>query len=284
MEVGVFYFPTDYGINIAELAQALEDRGFDSLFVPEHTHIPLSRSTPFPGGGELPKRYSHTHDPFVALAFAAAATKKLKVGTGICLVPQHDPIVTAKAIATLDQLSGGRFVFGIGAGWNDDEMENHGVRYETRFKLMREYVLAMKALWTAGRGVVPRRVREVRSGVVVAQAAAAPASADHSGRRERPYAAPRDQLLRRLVPPPARRLRRRPRGRAAASHGGREGTQSLDADDHRVRRGQRRQGAGGLREGRHPERAARRSPTTAATRSCAISTRSRRWPSSEVAA
>ena len=148
MDVGVFYFPTDYGIDIAELARALEDRGFRSLFVPEHTHIPLSRKTPFPGGGELPKRYAHTHDPFVALSFAAAATKKLLVGTGILLVPQHEPIVTAKAIASLDRLSGGRFVFGIGGGWNVDEMENHGARHATRFKQMREYVLAMKELWT----------------------------------------------------------------------------------------------------------------------------------------
>ena len=148
MRVGAFYFPTDYGINIAELARALEDRGFDSLFVPEHTHIPASRKSPFPGGGELPKRYSHTHDPFVALAFAAAATKKLKLGTGILLVPQHEPIVTAKAIASLDQLSGGRFIFGIGGGWNVEEMENHGAKYQTRFKQMREHVLAMKELWT----------------------------------------------------------------------------------------------------------------------------------------
>ena len=148
MDVGVFYFPVDYGINVAELAKALEDRGFGSLYVPEHTHIPLSRKTPFPGGGELPKRYAHTHDPFVALAFAAAATKKLKIGTGICLVPQHEPIVTAKAIASLDQLSGGRFVFGIGGGWNVDEMENHGATHKDRFKIMREHVLAMKALWT----------------------------------------------------------------------------------------------------------------------------------------
>ena len=99
-------------------------------------------------GGELPKRYSHTHDPFVGLAFAAAVTKKLKVGTGILLVPQHEPIATAKAIASLDQLSGGRFIFGIGGGWNEDEMENHGARYKTRFKQMREHVLAMKELWT----------------------------------------------------------------------------------------------------------------------------------------
>ena len=148
MGVGAFYFPTDYGINIAELAKALEDRGFDSLYLPEHTHIPASRKSPFPGGGELPKRYSHTHDPFVALSFAAAATKKLKLGTGILLVPQHEPIVTAKAIASLDELSGGRFVLGIGGGWNVDEMENHGARYETRFKQMREHVLAMKELWT----------------------------------------------------------------------------------------------------------------------------------------
>jgi probable F420-dependent oxidoreductase len=148
MDLGVCYFPTDYGIDMSELGRALEERGFASLFLPEHTHIPLSRRTPFPGGGDLPKRYSHTHDPFVALSFAAAATKTLTIGTGICLVPQHEPIVTAKAIASLDQLSGGRFVFGIGGGWNVDEMENHGARHENRFKIMRENVLAMKALWT----------------------------------------------------------------------------------------------------------------------------------------
>ena len=148
MRVGVFYFPTDYGIDITELARGLEERGFGSLYVPEHTHIPTSRRTPFPGGGELPKKYSHTYDPFVGLSFAAAATKKLLVGTGICLIPERDPIVTAKCVASLDQLSGGRFIFGIGGGWNVEEMENHGARYETRFKLMRERILAMKALWT----------------------------------------------------------------------------------------------------------------------------------------
>jgi len=148
MRVGVSYFPTDYGIDIRELARAAEERGFDSLFLPEHTHIPKSRRTPFPGGGDLPKAYSHTHDPFVALSFAAAATRKILLGTGICLIPQRDPIVTAKCVASLDQLSNGRFVFGVGGGWNVDEMENHGARYETRFKLMRERILAMKALWT----------------------------------------------------------------------------------------------------------------------------------------
>jgi len=148
MLVGGFYFPTDYGIAIDELARELEARGFESLFVCEHTHIPVSRRSPFPGGGELPKRYSHTHDPFVALSFAAAATRTLKLGTGTALVPQRDPIITAKSVASLDQLSGGRFIFGIGGGWNAEEMENHGVRYETRFKQLREHVLAMKALWT----------------------------------------------------------------------------------------------------------------------------------------
>ena len=148
MKVGVFYFPTDYGIDISELARALEDRGYESLYVCEHTHIPASRRTPFPGGGELPKHYVHTHDPFVALSFAAAATKNIKLGTGICLIPQRDPIITAKSVASLDQLSGGRFIFAMGGGWNVDEMENHGAKYDTRFKLLRERVLAMKEMWT----------------------------------------------------------------------------------------------------------------------------------------
>ncbi|MCG8543716.1 MAG: LLM class F420-dependent oxidoreductase [Alphaproteobacteria bacterium] len=148
MDIGVFIFPTDYTIQPAELAVALEERGFESLFTPEHTHIPTSRRTPFGGGGELPKKYAHTYDPFVALSFAAAATKRLKLGTGICLVIERDPIVTAKAVASLDRLSGGRFIMGIGGGWNVEEMENHGTQYETRFKLLRERMLAMKALWT----------------------------------------------------------------------------------------------------------------------------------------
>src|ERR671937_2310603 len=137
MQVGVYYFPTDYGIDIRELARALEERGFESLFVCEHTHIPVSRRTPFPGAGELPKRYAHTHDPFVALSFAAAATRTLKLGTGIALLPQRDTIITAKSVASLDQLSGGRFIFAIGGGWNVEEMENYGVRYESRFKIFR---------------------------------------------------------------------------------------------------------------------------------------------------
>lgn len=148
MHIGVYIFATDYSILMDELGPALEERGYESLFLAEHTHIPTSRLTPWPGGGDLPKEYWHTYDPFVALSFAATATSKLKLGTGICLVPQRDPFVTAKSVATLDMLSGGRFIFGIGGGWNVDEMQNHGAQYHTRFKLMRERVLAMKALWT----------------------------------------------------------------------------------------------------------------------------------------
>src|SRR3977135_239864 len=148
MLVGAFHFPTDYGIEISELARALEERGFESLFVCEPTHIPVSRRSPYPGGGELPKRYSHTHDPFVALSFAAAATRTLKLGTGISLVPQRDPIITPTTLARPDHLSNGRFIFAMGGGWNVEEMENHGARYDSRFKLLRERALAMKALWT----------------------------------------------------------------------------------------------------------------------------------------
>jgi probable F420-dependent oxidoreductase len=133
---------------IVEVARALEERGFESLFVPEHTHIPAARRTPWPGGAELPRQYSHTLDPFVGLAAAAAATTTLRLGTGICLLPQRDPIVTAKEVATLDLISGGRFELGIGAGWNVEEMENHGTRYETRFRVMVERAKAMQAIWT----------------------------------------------------------------------------------------------------------------------------------------
>jgi probable F420-dependent oxidoreductase len=148
MKYGVFIFPTDYSIRIDELARELEQRGLESLFVTEHTHIPASRRTPFPGGGELPKEYVHTLDPFVGLMAAAANTKRLVVGTGICLLIQHDPIVLAKTIATLDFLSNGRFVFGVGGGWNAEEMEDHGTVVATRFKLLEERVQAMREIWT----------------------------------------------------------------------------------------------------------------------------------------
>lgn len=148
MEIGAIIFATEYTIPIDELARELEQRGFGSLVLPEHTHIPTSRISPWPGGAELPREYSNTYDPFVALSFAAAATKTLKLATGICLVAQRDPIVTAKSVASLDVLSGGRVIFGIGGGWNVEEMNHHGVEYKTRFKQLREHVLAMKSLWT----------------------------------------------------------------------------------------------------------------------------------------
>jgi probable F420-dependent oxidoreductase len=147
MQIGAFIFATDYCMRMDELARELEQRGFDSLFLPEHTHIPTQRSSQYPGGGELRKEYWHTHDSFVALSYAAAATKTLKVATGIWLLPQHDTFSTAKSVASLDLMSGGRMIFGVGGGWNIEEMENHGVQYATRFKLLRERVLAMKELW-----------------------------------------------------------------------------------------------------------------------------------------
>ena len=148
MDIGVCIFNTDYAIRIEELARAVEQRGFESLWVPEHTHIPTSRRTPFPGGGELPRDYSHTLDPFIALTAAAAVTTTLKVGTGICLVIERDPIIMAKEVASLDFTSNGRFLFGIGRGWNAEEMENHGTAFKTRSRVLRERVLAMKEIWT----------------------------------------------------------------------------------------------------------------------------------------
>ena len=148
MKVGVLTFPTDYSVQPDELARLVEEHGFESLFVAEHTHIPSSRETPYPAGGELPTEYSHTYDPFVALTAAAAVTSELRLATGICLVVERDPIVTAKEVATLDRISGGRFMFGVGAGWNLEEMRNHGTDPHTRFSLMRERVEAMKAIWT----------------------------------------------------------------------------------------------------------------------------------------
>jgi len=148
MEFGAAIFFTDYSMAPVELAVALEERGFESLWAPEHSHIPLSRLSPFPQGGDLPKKYYDVMDPFVTLSAAAGATKRLKVGTGICLVVQRDPIQTAKQVATLDQISGGRFLFGIGAGWNAEEMADHGTDFASRFEVMRERVEAMKAIWT----------------------------------------------------------------------------------------------------------------------------------------
>jgi probable F420-dependent oxidoreductase len=148
MKYGVAIFPTDYAIRPDEVAQAAEQRGFESIFFPEHTHIPTSRRTPYPGGGELPREYSHTIDPFVAMTMAAAATKTLKLATGICLVIERDPILLAKEVASVDLASNGRVIFGIGGGWNSEEMENHGTAFKSRWKLLRERTEAMKELWT----------------------------------------------------------------------------------------------------------------------------------------
>src|SRR5947209_16453340 len=148
MQFGAAMFFTDYSMSSVELARALEERGFESIWAPEHSHIPMTRKTPFAGGGELPKQYYDVMDPFVTLAAAAAATKTIKLGTGVCLVIQGDTIQTAKLVASIDQVSGGRFLFGIGGGWNEDEMEDHGTVYASRFKLMREQIEAMKAIWT----------------------------------------------------------------------------------------------------------------------------------------
>lgn len=147
MDFGVYFFPTDYAVDPGELAAMLEARRFDSVLFPEHTHIPASRETPYPPGGDLPPHYWHTYDPFVACMAAAAATERLQVGTGICLVIERDPILTAKEVASVDRLSGGRFLFGVGAGWNLEEMRNHGTDPARRFTLMRERVEAMKQIW-----------------------------------------------------------------------------------------------------------------------------------------
>lgn len=148
MKIGVSTFPTDYAIHPTALGRALEANGFDSLWVVEHTHIPASRKTPYPVGGDLPSVYWESYEPFTYLAQVAAVTAHLKIGTGICLVPEHHPITLAKRIASLDSLSKGRFLFGVGAGWNQEELENHGVRFADRWSVLREHVLAMKAMWT----------------------------------------------------------------------------------------------------------------------------------------
>ena len=147
-DFGLMMFATDYAIAPSTLAREAEAHGFESLFFPEHTHIPTSRATPWPGGGDLPQEYWHTHDPFVALTAAATVTKQLKVGTGIALVTERDPILMAKQCATLDFLSGGRLLLGVGAGWNVEEMANHGTQYSSRWQLTRERILAMRAIWT----------------------------------------------------------------------------------------------------------------------------------------
>lgn len=148
MKIGAAMFFTDYSMAPGELARALEERGFDSIWAPEHSHIPVARVSAFPSGGELPKKYYDAMDPFVALTAAAAATTTLQIGTGVCLVMQRDPIQTAKLVASIDQVSQGRFLFGVGNGWNADEMANHGTDFKARHKIARERIEAMRAIWT----------------------------------------------------------------------------------------------------------------------------------------
>jgi probable F420-dependent oxidoreductase len=148
MDIGVAIFPTHDAIGPADVARLAEQRGYESLFFPEHTHIPASRRTRHPSGAELPRRYAHTIDLFVAATAAVTATSRLRVGSGICRVVERDPIITAKEVASVDFLSGGRFEFGVGAGWNREEMENHGTDPRVRMAILRERVEAMKAIWT----------------------------------------------------------------------------------------------------------------------------------------
>jgi probable F420-dependent oxidoreductase len=148
MNFGIGYFPTHDALSPGAVARLVEEHGYDSLFFAEHTHIPASRESPWPGGGELPRKYSHTYDLFVALTAAAQATSTLRVASGICLVVERDPIVTAKEVASIDHMSGGRFEFGVGAGWNREEMRNHGTDPRTRMRLMHERIDAMKAIWS----------------------------------------------------------------------------------------------------------------------------------------
>lgn len=148
MEFGVAIFPTDYTMNLVDLGREVEAAGFESLFLPEHTHIPTSRRSPWPGGPNLPREYLHTFDPFVTLGAIAATTSRLRLGTGVCLVVERDPITLAKAVSTLDQLSNGRVLFGVGGGWNEEEMAHHGTDPRRRWRVLRERIQAMQAIWT----------------------------------------------------------------------------------------------------------------------------------------
>ena len=191
MDIGLALFPTDYTIAPPRVAQLAEERGFSALLFPEHTHIPVSRETPYPGGGELPPEYSHTHDLFVAMAMAAAVTERIEVGSGVCLVPQHDPIITANAVASIDALSGGRVLFGVGAGWNREEMREPRHRPGPALQAHARAHRGDEGDLDGGRGRVPRRVRRLRPDLVLAQAGAQAASAGARRRHRREGARPR---------------------------------------------------------------------------------------------
>ena len=267
MKFGASMFFTDYSMGAAELAVALEQRGFDIVWAPEHSHIPLSRKSAFIMGGELPKRYYDVMDPFVTLTAAAMATKTLKVGTGVCLIAQRDPIQTAKLVASIDQVSGGRFVFGVGNGWNRDEMENHGTDFATRHKRAREKIEAMKAIWTQSKAEYHGEFVNFDPDDDLAQAGAEAASADPGGRRLSLFGAPRDPLRRRLdaagdgeepdaagradppVPPDVRRSRPRCRQDGYLDRRPTAGRRPREALPGRRRQPRLRQPA--VREGRH---------------------------------
>jgi probable F420-dependent oxidoreductase len=183
MEIGASIFFTEYSISPAEMGMALEERGFDSLWVAEHSHIPVTRRFSPPGGGELTRPYYDVMDPFVTLSVAAAVTKRLKLATGVCLVPQRDTIQTAKLVASIDQISGGRFIFGIGGGWNAEEMEDHGTVYAARFKHMREQIEAMKEIWTKEKAEYHGELVDFPPMMTWPKPAQQPAPADHRRRR-----------------------------------------------------------------------------------------------------
>ena len=200
MRNGVVLFSSDRGITPAELAQAAEERGFDTIYVPEHTHIPVRRDAAHPtGGADLPDdRYLRTLDPWVSLATAAAVTSRIRLSTAVALPVESDPITLAKTIATLDHLSGGRVTIGAGFGWNTDELEDHHVPAAKRRTVLREYVEAMRALWTEEEASYDGRVRVVRAVVGLPQAGAGAHPADHRGRRR-----PEDVRVDRRAPPTA---------------------------------------------------------------------------------
>ena len=198
MHYAVAMFATDYAILPQLLARELEERGYESLWLPEHTHIPASRRTPWPGGADLPKEYWHTYDPFVALTAAAMATTKLKLATGICLIIERDPITTAKEIASLDRLSNGRFIFGIGGGWNAEEMENHGTNFKKRWRVLRERVLAMKEIWTKEAAEFHGDFVNFDPDLVEPEAASKTASSNYYGRQRRRHTRPGCGVLRRM--------------------------------------------------------------------------------------
>ena len=256
----------------------LEERGFESLWVPEHSHIPVTRSTMFPGGGELPRPYYDIMDPFLALTAAAVATTKLKVGTGVCLINQRDPIQTAKTVASIDQLSDGRFLFGVGNGWNREEMEHHGTVFETRHKLSRERIEAMQAIWTQDTAEYHGEFVNFAPMQTVAEAGAAAASADHRRRRLAVRRAARGALRQWLDPPrrPAAIRRRDEFPAAVPRNGARGGARPRrSANHHLPRAGQQERlrhyrGSGRRTHGDQPAGGEGR------TRSCRSSTAGRR--------